>query len=257
MQKHKVQQEIVKKNDWYVGDQFKEQFLNSGIKHTINARWRTFEKKILNWVQKEGKQGLDLRVLDAGCGDGINLLGLKEIIDRNGLSATIQGCDYNPVRINRAQMGQQFRIDEVDLLNCPYPSEYFDVILCNHVIEHIEKDIEVLFELRRILKNDGLLIVGIPNEGCLMAQFRNKIVQRKILEHTDHVQFYTFTNFRNKIFQANLDIYDRPERLGFFLPHEILTRFLRASQRGRKIISGLCFLFPSQSAEFSIGLKKK
>jgi 2-polyprenyl-3-methyl-5-hydroxy-6-metoxy-1,4-benzoquinol methylase len=45
----------------------------------------------------------------------------------------------------------------------------FDVVVLNHVLEHVEAPKPLLAEIRRILKDDGLLAIGVPNAGSLMA----------------------------------------------------------------------------------------
>jgi len=46
----------------------------------------------------------------------------------------------------------------------PYPEKYFDVVICGEVIEHlIENPVFSLYNIHRILKDDGVLIISTPN----------------------------------------------------------------------------------------------
>lgn len=51
-----------------------------------------------------------------------------------------------------------------------FRAETFDVVVVNHVLEHVPDPAALLREARRILKKDGLLVLGIPNIGSIMAR---------------------------------------------------------------------------------------
>ena len=49
-----------------------------------------------------------------------------------------------------------------DLISTNFKNEYFDLIICNHVLEHIEDDKSALDEMYRILKYNGISILQVP-----------------------------------------------------------------------------------------------
>ena len=51
---------------------------------------------------------------------------------------------------------------KADICNLPFPDDQYDLILCNHVLEHIPDDLKAMAELYRVLKNDGILIAQVP-----------------------------------------------------------------------------------------------
>jgi len=51
---------------------------------------------------------------------------------------------------------------QLDIENIDYISDSFDLILCNHVLEHISDDSKALRELHRILKPSGIVIITVP-----------------------------------------------------------------------------------------------
>lgn len=53
---------------------------------------------------------------------------------------------------------------KADICNLPFKDNSFDVIFCNHVLEHIEDDAKAMRELYRVLKPNGLGIFQIPQE---------------------------------------------------------------------------------------------
>lgn len=53
---------------------------------------------------------------------------------------------------------------QIDLLNTGLADKSYDVIICNHVLEHVDDYKKGLLELHRILADDGILIISFPIE---------------------------------------------------------------------------------------------
>lgn len=51
---------------------------------------------------------------------------------------------------------------KMDIHEIPFEENSFDVIFCNHVLEHVESDIKALEEMKRVLKPGGWAILQIP-----------------------------------------------------------------------------------------------
>lgn len=51
---------------------------------------------------------------------------------------------------------------KMDIHDIQYPDNSFDVILCNHVLEHVDDDKQCMRELQRVLKPGGLAIMQVP-----------------------------------------------------------------------------------------------
>jgi SAM-dependent methyltransferase len=256
---HDPHQQIAQENSWYVDDQFAKQYERPGTKAIIEGRWKVFEKAIDDFFQVDNLPSTDnsARILDAGCGDGINLFGLNKIISEHKWSAMIYGVDYNPLRLERASKFSFVKeIKESPLDNLPYANGWFDVILCNQVLEHIPHDKKVLQEFKRVIRPGGLLILGVPNEGCSMAWFRNHVIQRSILGLTDHVNFYTEKRVSKILTDSGFSIL-RIKKAGIFLPHLALNYLISITKLGRKLLNFLGKIFQSQSAELIVISIKK
>ena len=173
------------------------------------------------------------------------------------ISFYIYGIDYNFLRIKRAEkLNIAHLLINGDLCCPPFKQESFDIILCNHVLEHIPDDFLALTNLWDILNRNGMLILGVPNEGCFLARLRNYYLQPSILVNTDHVNFYTGKEielFLKKLNIANYEI----KRAGFFYPHLKLMHFIRKFYLGRKLEDILSKFFPSQCAELIIRCVKE
>jgi SAM-dependent methyltransferase len=84
---------------------------------------------------------------------------------------------------------------KADICNLPFLDNEFDVILCNHVLEHIPDDTKAMQELYRILKPGGFGVLQIPQDLSREKTFEdNSITDRKerakIFGQYDHVRIY-------------------------------------------------------------------
>jgi SAM-dependent methyltransferase len=51
---------------------------------------------------------------------------------------------------------------QMDITDIKYPDNSFDIIMCNHVLEHIPDDIKAMSELYHVLKKGGMAILLVP-----------------------------------------------------------------------------------------------
>ncbi|WP_405383653.1 class I SAM-dependent methyltransferase [Maribacter sp. LLG6340-A2] len=84
---------------------------------------------------------------------------------------------------------------KADICNLPFNENTFDVILCNHVLEHIPDDTKAMKELYRILKPGGWAILQVPQELNREHTFEDhtivdKVERAKIFGQYDHVRIY-------------------------------------------------------------------
>ena len=84
---------------------------------------------------------------------------------------------------------------KADICNLPFEDQSFDVIFCNHVLEHIVNDEKAMQELFRVLKKEGFGIFQIPQDLSRQKTFEddsitNKKERTKIFGQYDHVRVY-------------------------------------------------------------------
>jgi SAM-dependent methyltransferase len=71
---------------------------------------------------------------------------------------------------------------KADICNLPFKNNEFDVIFCNHVLEHIENDNKAMSELYRVLKPNGFGIFQIPQDLTReknLRRFYHNLTKRK------------------------------------------------------------------------------
>ncbi|MFZ5999107.1 MAG: class I SAM-dependent methyltransferase [Bacteroidota bacterium] len=51
---------------------------------------------------------------------------------------------------------------KMDIHQIPFEENHFDVVLCNHVLEHVQDDIKAMSEINRVLKPGGWAILQVP-----------------------------------------------------------------------------------------------
>ncbi len=93
------------------------------------------------------------KILDVGCGDGSKLKKL------GGKTTKRFGCDISP-------LAKKYEYEVFDGIHLPYKDANFDRVTSFFVLEHTDKPKELLIDMVRVLKNDGLLILLAPNFGA-------------------------------------------------------------------------------------------
>jgi predicted SAM-dependent methyltransferase len=84
---------------------------------------------------------------------------------------------------------------KADICNLPFEDNSYDVILCNHVLEHIPDDTKAMQELYRVMKPGGWGVFQVPQDLNRDITFEdNTITDRKertkIFGQYDHVRIY-------------------------------------------------------------------
>jgi len=84
---------------------------------------------------------------------------------------------------------------KADICDLPFTDNEFDVILCNHVLEHIPDDTKAMKELYRILKPGGYGVFQIPQDLSREKTFEDNSItdkkeRAKIFGQYDHVRIY-------------------------------------------------------------------
>lgn len=119
---------------------------------------------------------------------------------------------------------------KADICNLPFSDDSFDVILCNHVLEHIPDDTKAMKELYRILKPGGVGIFQIPQDLSRETTFEDDSItdpaeRARIFGQYDHVRVY------------GLDYFSKLRNIGFRVVEENYTQKLSPAEIERYRLS--------------------
>jgi SAM-dependent methyltransferase len=98
---------------------------------------------------------------------------------------------------------------KMDIHQIPFPENQFDVILCNHVLEHVRDDIQAMREMYRVLKPGGFAILQVPFFNPVPERtfeddsITDKREREKIFGQDDHVRKYG-KDYARRITQSGL-----------------------------------------------------
>jgi predicted SAM-dependent methyltransferase len=84
---------------------------------------------------------------------------------------------------------------KADICNLPFNENEFDIIFCNHVLEHIPNDTKAMQELYRVLKPGGMAVLQIPQDLKREKTFSDDTItdqkqRAEIFGQYDHVRIY-------------------------------------------------------------------
>jgi SAM-dependent methyltransferase len=84
---------------------------------------------------------------------------------------------------------------QMDITDIKQDNETFDVIICNHVLEHIQNDMKAMRELHRVLKKGGFAILQVPISNIIKETFEDFTIispedKEKAFGQHNHVRIY-------------------------------------------------------------------
>ena len=97
---------------------------------------------------------------------------------------------------------------QADATKLPFSDETFDVVIANHILEHIPEDIRALKEFNRVLKKGGFAILQVPYSEKLKTTIEDPLInnpklQERLYGQKDHVRIYALENYLERLRIAN------------------------------------------------------
>lgn len=105
-------------------------------------------------------------VLEIGCSTGI----LLEMFRKDGWE--VWGIEPSSTAKTAKKKG--IKIINTTFDKAKLPKEYFDLIILNHTLEHMENPVQALREANSLLKQHGKIFIGVPNSGSISANILGK-----------------------------------------------------------------------------------
>lgn len=143
-------------------------------------------KPLLDFFESHVQTGSRCRVLEIGCGDGINAFELAKLARRKGVALHYRGIDMALQHLQKARRLAQ----ELDLEACleflhttaeeigSLPTEPADMVILADILEHIEAPEALLRGLKPLLGDHALCLVSVPTpnyERVFGASFHKRV----------------------------------------------------------------------------------
>ncbi len=180
--------------------------------------------EMLKYIPAEAK-----RILEIGCGEG----NFGAYI-RKDSGAEVWGVEYEvaEAEIAAKQLDRAFSGDVAAVMH-ELPDGYFDVIVCNDVLEHLTDPYSVLEKFKSKLTGEGIVVSSLPNIRYFRTFF--DFVLHKNWDYTDngimdktHYRFFTIKSIRKMY-----------ESLGYEV---IILEGINATKSIRPVLWNLLFL---------------
>ena len=212
-------------------------------------------EKIVSHIPKNSK------FLDVGCGAGYSLMRASQ-----DLNCEVEGIDADPGNhgVGRfiKNMVKTLAIKQGFAENLPYENETFDIVYSSHVLEHVQDEGKALNEMKRVLKKDGVLIIGMPTSNMALLNYFSQIM------FTTHIKIYEFLrNFFSKnllnnfikIFRVSSHSYPRAKSIWYDFFHygtQNWNNIIRKEFNVKKIIRPCFYPYPDYPQFFKIHKSK-
>jgi dolichol-phosphate mannosyltransferase len=151
-------------------------------RHFLQRYWQRKRHEIILGWHRPGSKALDI-----GCGSSRILESVPGMI---GLDVSLQKLRFMGRRGCRVLRGSVYSL--------PFPDQAFDEVIFSQVIEHIPPKIQIMSEIRRVLRPGGRLIIGTPDYDrmfwVILEAFYNAL-KPEAYAH-EHIAHYTLRSMR-------------------------------------------------------------
>lgn len=180
---------------------------------------------------------IDNTILDVGAGNGrwsreLLKSGLKVV----ALDVSEKMCECLKNSINH----QNFKVNHGTIERTEFNDEMFDAVFSFRSFKYVYDDTKGLFEINRILKDNGALIIEIPNYFnpfyfplYFSAPFLRYLIKKDFLEYMCNIKMYSTRTFKKKAEENGFKI-EKVVPL-FFFPHGVFAKVKNGTRL--KIIS--------------------
>ncbi|GHE64709.1 SAM-dependent methyltransferase [Roseivirga thermotolerans] len=116
---------------------------------------------------------------------------------------------------------------KMDVHDIPFEDNTFDVVFCNHVMEHVEDDIKAMSEIHRVLKKGGWAIIQSPQDYSRSTTLEDPNItdpkeREKVYWQADHVRLYGL-DYGQRLQKAGFTV--KEDRFVMELPNEMVRRY--------------------------------
>lgn len=116
---------------------------------------------------------------------------------------------------------------KMDVRNIPFHDSSFDVVICNHVLEHVDDDRKAMSELLRVMKPGGFGIFQVPLDYSIDVTLEDKSIntpelREKHYKQRDHLRLYG-KDYAKRLRDVGFDVTE--DDYVSSLPAELVQRY--------------------------------
>ena len=147
------------------------------------------------------------RVLDIGCGAGALGYALKE---ERGVQEVTGVEVVEDVGAKARDVLDHVLVGDIETMALPFADAYFDCIVCGDVLEHLVDPAAVLRKLGRVLGDDGVIVISVPNVRyheviAMLGSGAWTYMDAGILDST-HLRFFTRSTLAAMVEEAGFEV---------------------------------------------------
>lgn len=168
------------------------------------AGYKSLAEQMLERLQARSECGKNFRALQIGCAveDAIFYFPYGQLYAIDPLSKFYKAhfkISNNPKVDYRQARGEKI----------PFPSRYFDLIVCQNALDHVMDYRLVLNEIKRTLKSEGIVYFGVDVYPPETAGHRIEAKKKDILFDLPHPHTFTVESFDNLMDENDFNIFER------------------------------------------------
>ncbi len=165
------------------------------------ARYDALGNDIDGWAAEAAAEGRKLEVIDVGCTSGILFRHLEP--RPHCANIEIAATDIKTEPIYRLERYTSYTMDDLMAGNPKTPSNAFDVVVCEQVLEHLPRIDVAIAALERMARPGGKVCVGVPIFIPPFAFARNAWVQASLAlrprKKWSHIQTFSQRSFLRQL----------------------------------------------------------
>jgi len=133
------------------------------------------------FVNHLASDGVCRKLLDLGCGAGFTSSAVSSTYEKYGLEVSAKAAEFAKQFIPHVHVGT--------LEQETYPAEFFDVVICYHVIDHVSEPIRLVETVHHIMKTHGHFVVSACNFDSGAA--RRFGAKYRLLHDPTHISLFS------------------------------------------------------------------
>jgi len=165
-----------------------KQVIGGGMRHSVCEQCRSYDRERLLYIFLKEK----LKVFND------KSLKILHIAPEARLTKTLLKGNFKEYicgDLVTSGYGKLSHVKVMSVLDLPFGDNTFDLLICNHVLEHIINDIDAMKEIHRVLKVGGKAILQVPISNNSKETFEDSSIidpkeREKVFGQFDHVRIY-------------------------------------------------------------------